>query len=62
MSYKLQLTIPASTGVRSYRVRSVDGSCAKAAKHLTVESYTVVMLLSYLLLYVPIKDDTVAEN
>ena len=62
MSYKLQLTIPASTGVCSYPVRSVDGSCAKTAKHLTVESYTVVMLLSYLLLYVPIKDDTVAEN
>ena len=27
----------------SYRVRGVDGSCAK---HLTAESYTVVMLLT----------------
>jgi len=27
------------TGLCSYRVRGVDGSCAK---HLTVESYTVI--------------------
>jgi len=27
------------TGLRSYPVRGVDGSCAK---HLTVESYTVI--------------------
>jgi len=31
------------TGLCSYRVRGVGGSCAK---HLTVESYTVVMLLT----------------
>ena len=31
------------TGLCSYRVRGVDGSCAK---HSTVESYTVVMLLT----------------
>ena len=30
-----------------YRVRGVDGSCAK---HLTVESYTVVMLLTFILI------------
>ena len=29
----------AGTGRCSYRVRDVDGSCAK---HLTVESYTVI--------------------
>ena len=29
----------AGTGLCSYRVRGVDGSCAK---HLTVESYTVI--------------------
>ena len=34
------------TGLCSYRVRGVDGSCAK---HLTVESYTVVMLLTFIL-------------
>ena len=31
----------------SYRVRGVDGSCAK---HLTVESYTVVILLTVILI------------
>ena len=35
------------TGLCSYRVRGVDGSCAK---HLTVESYTVIMLLTVLLI------------
>ena len=35
------------TSLCSYRVRGVDGSCAK---HLTVESYTVVMLLTFILI------------
>ena len=35
------------TGLCSYRVRGVDGSCAN---HLTVESYTVVMLLTVILI------------
>ena len=35
----------------SYRVRGIDGNCAK---HLTVESYTVVMLLT-LILIIPAK-------
>jgi len=35
------------TGLCSYRVRGVVGSCAK---HLTVESYTVVMLLTFILI------------
>jgi len=37
------------TGLCSYRVRSVDGSFAK---HLTVESYAVIMLTFILLLLV----------
>jgi len=38
------------TGLCSYRVRGVDGSCAE---HLTVESYTVIICQqSYLLLSV----------
>jgi len=32
-------TTSTGTGLCSYRVRGVDGSCAK---HLTVESYTVI--------------------
>jgi len=40
-----------STGLCSYRVRGVDGSCAK---HLTVESYTVVMLLTFILITISI--------
>ena len=37
------------TGLCSYRVRGVDGSCAE---HLTVESYTIIISLqSYLLLF-----------
>ena len=39
------------TGLCSYRVRGVDGSCAK---HLTVESYTVVMLLTFILIIMSI--------
>ena len=39
------------TGLCSYRVRGVDGSCAK---HLTVESYTVVMLLTVILIIISI--------
>jgi len=35
------------TGLCSYRVRGVDGSCAK---HLTVESYTVVVLLTFIII------------
>ena len=37
----------AGIGLCSYRIRGVDGSCAK---HLTVESYTVVMLLTFILI------------
>ena len=38
------------TGLCSYRVRGVDGSCAE---HLTVESYTIIISVqSYLLLLV----------
>ena len=38
------------TGLCSYRVRGVDGSCAE---HLTVESYTIIISLqSHLLLLV----------
>ena len=33
------------TGLCSYRVNGVDGSCAK---HLTVESYAVFMLLTFI--------------
>ena len=33
----------------SYRVRGVDGSCAK---HLTAESYTVVMLLTFIIIII----------
>jgi len=36
------------TGLCSYRVRGVDGSCAE---HLTTEFYTVVMLLTFILSY-----------
>ena len=36
----------------SYRVRGVDGSCAK---HLTVLSYTVVMLLTFILIIISVK-------
>jgi len=39
------------TGLCSYRVRGVDGSCAK---HLTLESYTVVMLLTFILIIISI--------
>jgi len=40
----------AGTGLCSYRVRGVGGSCAE---HLTVESYTItISLQSYLLLLV----------
>ena len=39
------------TGLCSYRVRRVDGSCAE---HLTVESYTVVMLLTVILIIISI--------
>jgi len=39
------------TGPCSYRVRSVDGS---SAKYLTVESYTVVMLLTVILIIISI--------
>jgi len=35
------------TGLCSYRVIGVDGSCAK---HLTVEAYTVVRLLTVILI------------
>jgi len=38
-------------GLCSYRIRSVDVSCAK---HLTVESYTVVMLLTVILIIISI--------
>jgi len=41
----------AGTGLCSYRVRGVGGSCAK---HLTVESYTVVMPLTFILIIVSI--------
>jgi len=39
------------TGLCSYRVRGVDGSCAE---HFTVESYTVVMLLTFILITISI--------
>ena len=39
------------TGLCSYSVRCVDGSCAK---HLTVQSYTVVMLLTFILIIISI--------
>jgi len=39
------------TGLCSYRVRGVDGSCAK---HSTVESYTVVVLLTFILTIISI--------
>jgi len=39
----------------SYRVRVVDGSCAK---HLTVESYTVVMLLTVILIIISFPSPT----
>ena len=42
-------------GLCSYRVKGVDGSCAE---HLTVESYTVVMLLTCILI-ISIKNLTV---
>jgi len=34
---------------RSYRVRGVDGSCAK---HLTVQSYSVIMLLTFIFIII----------
>ena len=43
------------TGLCSYRVRGVDGSCAK---HLTVESYTVVMLSTVILIIISIPAPT----
>ena len=39
------------TGLCTYRVRGVDGSCAK---RLTVEYYTVVMLLTFILIIISI--------
>ena len=39
------------TGLCSYRVRGVDGSCTK---RLTVESYTVVVLLTFILIIISI--------
>ena len=39
------------TGLYSYCVRGVDGSCAK---HLTVESYMVIMLLTVILIIISI--------
>ena len=49
-----QFSTTGGTGLCSYRVRGVGGSCAE---HLTVESYTIIVslqsyLLSYLLLLV----------
>ena len=41
----------AGTGLCSYHVIDVDGSCAK---HLTVECYTVVMLLTFILIIISI--------
>ena len=41
----------AGTGLGRYRVGDVDGTCAK---HLTVESYTVVMLLTVILVIISI--------
>ena len=41
----------AGTGLCSYRVRGVDGSCAK---HLTMEFYTVVVLLTSILIIISI--------
>jgi len=41
----------AGTAVCSYRVRGVDGSCAK---HLTIEFYTVVMLVIFILIIISI--------
>jgi len=43
------------TGLCSYRARGVDGSCAK---HLTVESYTVVMLLTVILIIISFPSPT----
>jgi len=43
------------TGLYSYRVRGVDGS---RAKHLTVESYTVVMLLTVILIIISFPSPT----
>jgi len=40
-----------STSLCSYRDRGVDGSCAK---HLTVECYTSVMLLTFILIILSI--------
>jgi len=45
----------AGTGLCSYRVRGVDGSCAK---RLTVEFYTVVMLLTFILIIISIPSPT----
>jgi len=43
------------TGLCSYRVRGVDGSCAK---HLAVESYTSIMLPTFKLIIVSIPSPT----
>jgi len=45
----LDLRIP--TVQRSYRVRGVEGSCAK---HLTMEFHTVVVLLTFILIIISI--------
>jgi len=41
----------AGTGLCSYHVRGVDGSCAK---HLTTEFYMVIMLLTFILIIISI--------
>ena len=46
------------TGLCSYRVRGVDGSCAE---HLTVESYIVVMLLTFILIAISIPSPLTAS-
>ena len=43
---------PAGTGLCSYRVRGVGGSCAE---HLAMEFYTVVMLLTSILIIISIQ-------
>ena len=45
------------TGLCSCRVRGVDGSCAK---HLTVESYMVVMLLNFILIIISFPSPTLS--
>jgi len=44
-----------STGLCSYRVRGIDGSCAK---HLTAESYTVVMLQTVIFIIISFPSPT----